>query len=85
MLKKVWRINSNDHFISDVIFLDDRRLFLEAPIPGYKGYIPRIRPTDTSVGLRYHEAVKKGLDRFASEVTHSTTSLPTQRDISTPK
>ncbi|CAF1185704.1 unnamed protein product [Adineta ricciae] len=63
---------------------NDRRLFLEAPIPGYKGYIPRIRPTDTSVGLRYHEAVKKGLDRFASEITHSTTILPTQRDISTP-
>ncbi|UJR37680.1 hypothetical protein I4U23_030375 [Adineta vaga] len=62
----------------------DRRLFAEAPIPGYKGYIPRIRPTDTSVGLRYHEAVKKGLDRFASEITHSTTSLTTERNISTP-
>lgn len=54
--------------------LDDRRTFTEPPIPGYKGYIPRIRPTDLNLGLRYHEAAKKGLNRFATESTTLTTN-----------
>ncbi|CAF0843115.1 unnamed protein product [Adineta steineri] len=62
----------------------DRRVFVEAPIPGYKGYIPRIGPTDIAVGLRYHEAVKKGLKHFATETTYLTSFLPPSRDITTP-
>jgi hypothetical protein len=62
--------------------IDDRRIFAEPPIPGYKGYIPRIRPTDIGLGLRYHEATKKGLDRFAVESTYSTSNFPTTTDVS---
>ncbi|CAF0744732.1 unnamed protein product [Rotaria sordida] len=59
----------------------DRRVFLEPPIPGYRGYIPRIRPTDIGLGSRYHEATKKGLNRFALESTTLTTNFPTSIDL----
>ncbi|CAF0782401.1 unnamed protein product [Rotaria sp. Silwood1] len=59
----------------------DRRVFVEPPMPGYKGYIPRIRPTDIGLGLRYHEATKKGLNRFALESTSLTTNFPTSIDL----
>ncbi|CAF4520796.1 unnamed protein product [Rotaria socialis] len=59
----------------------DRRQFTEPPIPGYRGYIPRIRPTDIGLGLRYHEATKKGLNRFAVESTSLTTNYPTSIDL----
>ncbi len=63
--------------------LGDRRTFVEPPIPGYKGYIPRIGPTDLNLGLRYHEAAKKGLNRFAVESTYSTSNFPTSTDVTT--
>ena len=63
--------------------IDDRRTFTEPPIPGYKGYIPRIGPTDLNLGLRYHEAAKKGLNRFASESTYGTSNFPTSTDLTT--
>ncbi|CAF2533348.1 unnamed protein product [Rotaria sp. Silwood2] len=59
----------------------DRRVFVEPPIPGYRGYIPRIRPTDIGLGLRYHEATKKGLNRFVLEATSLTTNYPTSIDL----
>ena len=61
--------------------IDNRRLFTEPPIPGYKGYIPRVRPTDIGLGSRYHESSKKGLNRFAVESMSSTTNFPTSTDL----
>lgn len=64
--------------------IGDHRLFVEPPIPGYKGYIPRIQPTDIGLGLRYHEAAKKGLNRFAVESTYATSNFPTTADVNPP-
>ncbi|CAF0924639.1 unnamed protein product [Adineta steineri] len=63
---------------------DDRRPFVEPPIPGYTGYIPRIIPIGAGLGLRYHEATNKALNRFAFETTHSMTNLPTSIDNQPP-
>jgi hypothetical protein len=60
--------------------LADRRTFVEPPIPGYRGYIPRIRPTELGLGASYHETTKKGLNRFALETMHSTTNYPISVD-----
>lgn len=61
--------------------IGDRRTFVEPPIPGYRGYIPRIGPTDLNLGLRYHQATKKGLNRFAVESTYLTSNFPTSTDV----
>jgi hypothetical protein len=66
-----------------IIILDDHRAFVEPPIPGWTGYIPRIRPTDLNLGLRYHEAAKKGLNRFIVESTYLTSNFPTSTDVTT--
>lgn len=55
---------------------EDRRSTVEAPIPGYKGYVPRLGPLNLGVGSRYHDASKSALNRFALETSHSTTNLP---------
>ncbi|KAH8859233.1 family with sequence similarity 166 member B [Schistosoma japonicum] len=39
----------------------------EAPIPGYKGFIPRIDTTETGLAKRYHEAAQSSLETFRSE------------------
>lgn len=59
----------------------DRRPFVEPPLPGYKGFIPRIQPIDIGLGDRYHEATRKGLSRFAVETSTSTTNFPTNVDF----
>ncbi|XP_064616386.1 ciliary microtubule inner protein 2B-like [Liolophura sinensis] len=46
---------------------DDKRAFTEPPMPGYQGYIPRIRPTELGLGCRYHTATKNGLEAFSGE------------------
>jgi len=56
---------------------EDRRSTVEPPIPGYKGYIPRLGPFNMGVGSRYHDASQTALNRFAVETSHSTTNLPT--------
>ncbi|CAF1180505.1 unnamed protein product, partial [Didymodactylos carnosus] len=61
---------------SEMSKMSDRRLFTEPPIPGYQGYIPRIRPTELGLGTRYHETTRKGLNRFALETEHSMTNWP---------
>jgi len=60
-----------------------RRAFVEPPMPGYTGYIPRIRPTDLGLGLSYHQAAKKGLNRFAVESTYSISDFPTSTVVTT--
>ncbi len=43
--------------------------------------MPRIGPTDLNLGLRYHEAAKKGFNRFAVEATHLMSNFPTSTDV----
>ncbi|UJR08546.1 hypothetical protein I4U23_012808 [Adineta vaga] len=62
---------------------DDHRPFVEPPIPGYTGYIPRISPLGVGLGSRYHEATKKALNRFAFETSNSMTNLPISVDNQT--
>jgi hypothetical protein len=62
------------------IILADRRPFLEGPIPGYKGYIPRMIPIGVGLGSCYQEAAKKALDRFGFETTNSMTNFNTSND-----
>ena len=33
-------------------------------MPGYTGHIPRIYPTETGLGARYHTITEKGLTEF---------------------
>jgi len=33
-------------------------------MPGYRGYIPRVRTTELGLGTRYHDMTKNGLDSF---------------------
>ncbi|KAK6194674.1 hypothetical protein SNE40_000265 [Patella caerulea] len=47
--------------------MEDRRPLEEAPIPGYKGYIPRVGTTEIGLGHRYHESSKLGFETFAQE------------------
>jgi len=46
------------------LVLESRKEQTEAPIPGYRGYIPRVRTTEIGLGSRYHEMTKNGLDNF---------------------
>lgn len=55
------------HMFSLFFYTDDKRAFVEPPMPGYQGYIPRIRPTELGLGCRYHTATKNGLEAFSSE------------------
>lgn len=58
-----------------LVLLEDRRPYLEGPMPGYKGYIPRMVPIGVGLGSRYHEAAQKSLNRFAVETTNSMTNF----------
>lgn len=51
------------------ILLADRKLPTEPPMPGYKGFIPRISVTELGLGARYHQTTKQGLESFARENT----------------
>jgi hypothetical protein len=64
------------------LILADRRPYLEGPIPGYKGYIPRMAPLGVGLGLRYQVAAKKALDRFSVESTNSMTNFSPAADNS---
>ena len=46
---------------------EDKRPWLEPPIPGYEGYIPRIGTTELGLGGRYHVATGDGLKAFKAE------------------
>ncbi|XP_046567438.1 uncharacterized protein C10orf82-like [Haliotis rubra] len=49
------------------MLLEDKRSLTEAPMPGYQGYVPRIRPTELGLGCRYHESSKIGFNAFVQE------------------
>jgi len=44
-----------------------RRAALEPPICSWKGYVPRVPPTDVGLGLCYREASTRALRRFDHE------------------
>ncbi|KAJ8300411.1 hypothetical protein KUTeg_021930 [Tegillarca granosa] len=49
------------------ILLEDKKSLTEPPIPGYCGYIPKIKPTELGLGCRYHQSTKNGLETFVQE------------------
>ncbi len=65
-----------NHFILNLIKAD-RREFNEAPIPGYRGYVPKVRPTDIGLGVRYHDASERGLNAFKNDYLRNKTAPPT--------
>ncbi|ELU07069.1 hypothetical protein CAPTEDRAFT_182825 [Capitella teleta] len=49
------------------ILTEGKRPWLEAPIPGYEGFIPRIGTTELGLGGRYHVTTGNGLRAFKAE------------------
>lgn len=50
----------------------------EPPVPGYCGYIPRIKTTEQGLGARYHMSTKNGLELFAQETASASQRLTGQ-------
>lgn len=61
-----------------VFFAEDRRALTEPPVPGYCGYIPRIKTTEQGLGARYHMSTKNGLELFAQETASASQRLTGQ-------
>ncbi|OAF67610.1 hypothetical protein A3Q56_04651 [Intoshia linei] len=59
--------NELDYYQSCNIKSQQIKNLMEPPIPGYKGYVPRMNNTETGLGARYHEASKKSLQSFGSD------------------
>lgn len=57
------------------MLMEDKRPLTEPPIPGYKGYIPRIKPTELGLGSRYHLATKQGFEDFVRETARQSERL----------
>lgn len=57
------------------MLMDDHRPLLEPPIPGYKGYIPRIKPTELGLGHRYHTATANGFEDFVRQTARQSEKL----------
>ena len=53
--------------VCSVCCTEDKRAWLEPPIPGYEGYIPRIGTTELGLGGRYHVTTGDGLRAFKAE------------------
>lgn len=51
----------------EMVLQGSHRAFTEAPIPGYKGFVPRFRTTDSSLGSRYNIASARSLNRFVED------------------
>ncbi|XP_077992457.1 ciliary microtubule inner protein 2B-like [Glandiceps talaboti] len=49
------------------ILLESRRPLTEAPMPGYRGFIPRAGVTELGLGSRYHSVCKDSLQVFDHE------------------
>lgn len=52
-----------DH-LSRTNLKDDKRTSTEPPIPGYRGFVPRIYTTELGLGCRYHDMTRNGLESF---------------------
>jgi hypothetical protein len=56
-------------------------------MPGYTGHIPRIYPTETGLGARYHTITEKGLTEFKNNYLRYKNmeplpSMSSQQDLS---
>lgn len=51
-------------------FIENKRPLTEPPMPGYRGYIPRIKTTEKGLGCRYNQTTKKGLEMFVQETAN---------------
>lgn len=49
-------------------FAEHRRQLTEPPIPGYRGFVPRIGVTELGLGARYHETTDNGLNAFYTQL-----------------
>jgi len=49
------------------LMMEDHRAPTEPPIPGYRGFIPRINTTEMGLGCRYNQTTKQGLESFWNE------------------
>ena len=59
-----------------ISFAEDKRPLGEPPIPGYKGYVPRIYSTEQGLGCTYNNMTKNGLNLFINEQnTHKSVQL----------
>lgn len=56
-----------DNIPGKTIMAESKRPMTEPPMPGYKGYIPRIYTTEQGLGCRYHQMTKNGQDTFRAE------------------
>ncbi|XP_047499969.1 uncharacterized protein C10orf82 homolog [Penaeus chinensis] len=61
------------------------------PLPGYTGYIPKMKPTDLGIGRTFSAAARRGLaqvsiERESREVLHAGlhVALPSTRPTTTP-
>jgi hypothetical protein len=54
----------------EMVLQGAHRAFTEPPIPGYKGFVPRFRTTDSSLGSRFNVATARSLNRFVDETNH---------------
>jgi hypothetical protein len=54
----------SDHGITGGFLRSDRRRPKEAPIPGYKGFLPGINTTDVGLGQRYTITGERALQQF---------------------
>ncbi|XP_045202617.1 protein FAM166B-like isoform X2 [Mercenaria mercenaria] len=57
------------------LLMEDKRPLTEPPIPGYNGYIPRIKPTELGLGHRYHVACDNGFSQFVRETARQSERL----------
>ncbi|CAF0727319.1 unnamed protein product [Brachionus calyciflorus] len=64
-----------------VKYQNDKRQFTEPPIPGYTGYIPKIKPTELGLGSRYHLTTEKGLNHFKRDYMRSKTSVDLSKSV----
>lgn len=64
------------------ILMEDKRPWLEPPIPGYEGYIPRIGTTEIGLGSRYHTATGDGLRTFKNEKEYHEAVMQQPIDLS---
>ncbi|XP_071946959.1 ciliary microtubule inner protein 2B-like [Antedon mediterranea] len=60
------------------ILLEDKRKFTEAPMPGYRGFIPRQSVTELGLGTRYHEMCEKSLRNFQDSTLLHRTKIKNQ-------
>jgi hypothetical protein len=56
-----------DRHPTSKILLEDKRASREAPIPGYKGFIPRQGVSELGLGARYNTICDKSLNTFYDE------------------